>query len=64
MIDLGGFDARATVPSSAQEQARVFAQHRAKVQALAREPLMVDKRAECCYTRVIVKGANDVVRIR
>jgi hypothetical protein len=42
MIDLGGFDARATVISGAAEQARVFAEHRARVEALANEPLMQD----------------------
>ena len=42
MIDLGGFDARATVRASDQEQARVFAEHRARVAALTREPLMQD----------------------
>ena len=33
MTDLGGFDARATVLSSAQEQEAVFARHRARMQA-------------------------------
>ena len=42
MIDLGEFDARATVRASAAEQDRVFAQHRARVAALAQEPLMQD----------------------
>ena len=32
MTDLGGFDARATVVSSAQEQEAVFARHRARMQ--------------------------------
>ena len=40
MIDLGQFDARATVRASAQD--RVFAEHRARVAALAQEPLMQD----------------------
>ena len=42
MIDLGGFDARATVRTSAAEQDRVFAEHIARVAALAQEPLMQD----------------------
>jgi hypothetical protein len=46
MIDLGGFDARATVSASAREQDSVFAQHRARVQAL-----MLDKRPEWAYNR-------------
>ena len=34
MVDLGEFAARATVVISAQEQARVFAGHRARMQAM------------------------------
>ena len=34
MTDLGGFDARATVVSSAQEQEAVFVRHRARMQAM------------------------------
>jgi hypothetical protein len=50
MIDLGEFDARATVLASAEEQASVFARHRARVQAL-----MLDKRPEWAYNRDLVK---------
>ena len=35
MTDLGGFDARATVVSSAQEQEAVFAGHRARIEAMS-----------------------------
>ena len=34
MVDLGGFDAQATVTSSAQDQAGVFAGHRARIAAM------------------------------
>jgi hypothetical protein len=50
MIDLGEFDARATIRASAEEQDSVFARHRARVQAL-----MLDKRPEWAYNRDLVK---------
>lgn len=44
MIDLGEFDARDAVRSSAEEQEAVFARHRARVQAFISE---LDKKPEC-----------------
>jgi len=43
MTDLGGFDARATVVSSAQEQEAVFARHRARIEAMT-DPTILNLR--------------------
>ena len=43
MTDLGGFDARATVLSSAQEQEAVFARHRARIRAMT-DPTILNPR--------------------